>query len=327
MCHGLIDSIADPDARKITLERISFNATGNEIDSALAAFTKLSPKVMATIANLGSISLDGRLSAGARRLKFRGSLSTAPGAFDLDIAASQHHSHSPIHATGRIVSSSLDIGAITDRDDIGSAGFDIGFDVTSGRSQRNGDIECTIASLEWRGYRYADIATSFTFDNNDYSGSISIDDPCVNLQADGSISASETPEFDFTASIGHMDPDNLNLWHRYPGHRLSAQIDATLHRRYPRHGRRNSVDQQSALHRLHRHRTESGANLNRGIQLIGAAAHRHIDRIPRRFDRRILPVPKHSAHHQGNSGTCISGRDRYRRPKPRGNARPARQRT
>ncbi len=226
MCQGHIRGLDSIRTASLHLSRLSVNATGKEITDIAGSFTQLSPMAVRTICNLGQICLNGSIDAANDNVNFNGSLSTTPGAFDLR-ANARRLSATGSRISGQIRSARLGIGSILNNNDLGTAGIDITFDATMGRRHRNGTIDCTLGHIEWKGHRYADISSAFTFDDTRYTGTLTIEDSAIDLIAEGEIVIDEdTPRFDFHAGLGHVDFATLGVWDKYPDHTLSATIDA-----------------------------------------------------------------------------------------------------
>jgi len=226
MCHGTVLWPASPEHRALDLPRININATAKEITDIAELFTHLSDPAVKTIGNFGHVGLEGTLKAVNGNVDFNGSLSTSRGAFDLK-ADTRRLPNARSHIAGHIRSDSLGIGAILNNKDLGSAGIDISFDATLGRRHHQGSIDCTLSHFDWKGHRYADINSTFAFDDTRYTGVLNIGDPAIDLTAEGEIVLDEeTPQFDFHADVKHADFTTLGLWNKYPDHRLGATIDA-----------------------------------------------------------------------------------------------------
>ena len=226
MCHGTVLDPTSPERMAVDLPRINVNATAKEITDIAGAFANMSAQAVKTIGNLGHIGLEGALKAADGNVGFNGSLSTTRGAFDLK-ANARRLANSRSHIAGQIRSDSLGIGAILNNKDLGSAGIDIAFDATLGHRHRQGTIDCTLGHFDWKGHRYADISSAFAFDNTRYTGVLNIEDPALDLTAEGEIVLDEdTPQFDFHADVDHADFATLGLWNKYPEHRLDATVDA-----------------------------------------------------------------------------------------------------
>lgn len=225
-CSGSIDSLLSATGSKVTFNRLRFNARGREIDSTLSAFTPVSHNTRRLLASLDTISLEGSAHASRTSVGFTGSLSTSAGSFELDFNSRKRGANTNLIA-GSLTTPGLDLGRITDNNDLGNAAFDITVDaVIAGRHRRQGSAACTIDEATFRGHRYSQIAANFQFDGDTYSGDISIDDPAASLQAEGLLTLADTFAIDAHILADRIDPMALGLWNKYPDYTLSADIEA-----------------------------------------------------------------------------------------------------
>jgi hypothetical protein len=174
-------------------------------------------------------SLDNFLSA-VKQINFKGSftglyndfvangtLTSNLGALSLDVLFKTENRNHAISFNGRVSASDFETGQLLKTDLIAKTSFDL---MTKGYVPQNGtpDIfsEGTITKLIFNNYNYENIKLLGTVKENEFSGSVNINIPDIDLAFLGKINYKGTendpvPVFDFEADLKHIDLAKLNF--------------------------------------------------------------------------------------------------------------------
>ena len=225
--NGYIGNVTNTDSLCYELNRLAVTGYGIDIADLVSSFTHLSDKAALSISNLGNIAINGNGKGDILRGAVKCDINSGQGNLALDVNYARSSTSSPIKLNSHIASSNINVGHIINSTDVGAVGFDTNIDATLSKHTRKANIEGAITHAELKGYRYNDILVNVSMDNNLYDGSLNIADPNINLTVAGeAVIENSIPTFDIQVEAHDIALDSLNLWHKYPGYRLSASIDA-----------------------------------------------------------------------------------------------------
>lgn len=209
----------------VALPEIGVNGYGVDIADLAGAFTTLSPRAKTIISNLGAISIAGSLDGTPSAATFTGTVSTEPGTVDIDIAYNRPTPSAAIGLSGTVLSENVALGTLLGNGDLGDIGADIAFDATIAHGRPEGTVEGTVSHFEYKGYRYSDIAADVALREKTVSGDLSINDENLRLKVNGEATIDRNaPRADLFVEFADISLANLNLWKKYPRHRLSGSI-------------------------------------------------------------------------------------------------------
>lgn len=224
---GCIIDINKPHEQSADINTLTINTTGTAIANIANKFKPLPAKTIRMLSALGDISINGELKGNSRNASFNGEIATSTGHLDLSTRYSRASSSLPLHLSGAIGASGIDLGRILANGHLDMLDADTGFDIIYGKKLIKGDIACNIGHIGYKGYNYSGIDIKLTADNNTYNGHLDISDDNINITADGNATIAGT-ESNLTlhADINDVNPANLNIWEKYPDNTFSAVIDA-----------------------------------------------------------------------------------------------------
>ncbi len=223
-------TIADalhPEIISAKIPLLQFEAPSDEILATISAFAGDTPGDLERIVTaMGRVNLSGTAAASAKAAEFDGHIATSAGSLDIDVTAA-FPSKKSLRIKGAIDAENLDMSAITGHHDFGNSDFSVTFDMATNGRHKKGNVDLNVGYLTFKEHIYSDITANVAMNGNRYEGQIEILDENIAFAADGAIDLSpDDYMFDFTAAIRDADFDRMGLWHKFPGHRLSADIDA-----------------------------------------------------------------------------------------------------
>jgi len=114
---------------------------------------------------------------------------------------------------GNLKMDQFDIGRLLDTETIGKITLSVSIDGSSQSVNTiDADMNGTVASFEINDYNYKNIQLSGELTNQTYDGSITMQDPNINLEFLGRVDISkETAEYNFFADVKHADLHALNI--------------------------------------------------------------------------------------------------------------------
>lgn len=219
---GLADKNHNP---KVNFPEIRINGYGSDISDLVSSITTIPEKSRLIISNLGHISLSGTLSGSLSEAMFDGHINTEPGSIDIDVTYDRKTLHSPIVLAGTVISENIVLGQLLEQPDFGNTGFDLAFDGSLGKGIRQATLDGNITHFEYRGYRYDDINADVTLDNTDINGVLSINDDNIKVAINGEATLDkDSPRANLFVEFADISLANLNLYKKYPHHRLSGEL-------------------------------------------------------------------------------------------------------
>lgn len=225
---GRITNFRNRDSIAIDAQRISINGDGAYIANLAKSIGKMPEKTALTLHNLGKIAINGKAKADMLAGSFKGAISTTPGSIGINARYHRASTSAPISVNGNIVTDNINIRHITNNNDLGSLGANFDIDVAIHNKLASGTIQSNISHLQYKDYLYKDINALINIDQNKYTGSLNIIDDNINVAlAAEAVLNNDTPEFTLHADVSNIILDRLNLYSKYPGHKLSASIDAS----------------------------------------------------------------------------------------------------
>ena len=204
--------------------------TTDGIEKIMAGLQEQPSTLPYPITQLGDLDFTGEISGFMDYLVAYGNLNSDIGSIEMDMSfGRKKEEHIAFFMNGKVASSELSISRLFEEENpYGSVRFNI--DVDASRlvnGSFSGKIQADIHDLDYRKYRYEHIALSGGFRENEFNGSIQIDDPNGKLQADGlARNNGENSVFNFSAGLSGFRPDKLFLTDRYTDPELSLTIGA-----------------------------------------------------------------------------------------------------
>ena len=197
------------DGRPLTLNlpHLAVKAQSNEVKRLLDAVPGVSPQARQIIERCGNITVDAAIDGGNNNLNIDGNVGTSLG--DANISGRLTHQGSTDKYAGHVQTSSLNIGHLLNRPDLGEVALDATVDLVRQNSSLNGTVDGKVDHFDFKGYRYHNITAGVDINGKDIAGNIAMNDPAGTLSADGKARLDGTNSFfDITAQT-----QNLNLGH------------------------------------------------------------------------------------------------------------------
>lgn len=179
---------------------------------------------------LGKINFTGEISGFFDNLVAFGKLSSAIGTIQMDMIFGQNKEKNiAAFLKGHVASSSLSIKKLLAKETpLGDLRFDIQVDAKRliGGSLF-GQIDAKLKDFDYNGYQYEDLNLQGNFKKNAFDGTIEINDPNVNLQAQGIFkNQGDSSAFNFLACLEHFRPDLLRLTDKYESPEIGFALRA-----------------------------------------------------------------------------------------------------
>ncbi len=226
--EGHATDFLNKDSMSVDMPSIRMTADGKNVAAYLKENFPMTRKAIPYLVSLGGIefngAIHGNISKGAR---FSGNVLTDAG--DLDINAR-------VRIPGKWSRKQVYADFSTQAFDLGSVLPDrqLGFFSGGGKADLNiigkhieGSAEVDVKEIEYKGYVYNGITASVARKGDIVDASVITDDPNARISAKGWINLDpDIPELELACTLDEVRPDTLNLFDRFPGHALSAQIDA-----------------------------------------------------------------------------------------------------
>ncbi len=160
---------------------------------------------------LGKIDYQGRITGFYNNFIAQGMFNTQLGDLIADINLDIRNQGT---YSGQVFSSSFDIGHLLHFPDVGFASFRAnvvgeGFSIESFKEELSGKLEF----LDYKGYRYRNIEVDGDYENEQFSGDITINDENFVMDFNGRLNLNaENFRYDFIAQVEKMELGKLNLY-------------------------------------------------------------------------------------------------------------------
>ena len=224
---GKIVGLKTPQSMHISLPQLIIKANTNNITEILSQTNILKPNLSSLLQQLGNITLEGQLNGALNDAHFIGKVATDIGNTSIDFDYTKPNNSKAVRINGNITAQELNIGKLANNTKFGDTTGDIDFNLLINNKKLNGSIDGTIAYFDFNNYRYSNLITNISLNNDDIEGVITIDDPNVQLSASGKGNINKTnPLINLHADIPLIAFDKINLSKRYTN--LSATIDANI---------------------------------------------------------------------------------------------------
>lgn len=179
--------------------------------------------------HLGTVDFRGDLSGRANNLSATGLIRTDLGDIKTRMHLTTDQERGLTSLTGHVKTNEFSLGKL-----LGDPKFDkVTLDLQlQNRSQRDArypflTAKGVVASFDYSGYRYEQIALDGEYRNGGFNGQVSLDDENGSVLLHGSINlASRIPTFNFGARIDHLRPHTLKLSPHYEDGAFSVRLRA-----------------------------------------------------------------------------------------------------
>lgn len=179
---------------------------------------------------LGTIHFTGEIAGFFDNLVAFGNFSTAIGSIQTDMIIGKNKEQNiATYLKGNITSSDLQLDRLfPENNPYGNIRFNIKLD-TQRPIDGNfaGDIKAEIQEFDFKQYKYENILLTGNFKKNSFDGSVSVNDPNGQLQAEGFFRhQGQNSLFNFTADVKNLRLDSLHLTQKYEEPEISFALNA-----------------------------------------------------------------------------------------------------
>lgn len=163
---------------------------------------------------IGAFNFQGRFDGYFKDFVAYGNLDSEIGKANLDMRLDVKKGNRLAEYSGELSLVDFDLGKWADDNQLGKVNFTTKVDNGKGLTLETAfaDLSGRVASLEYRGYRYADFVLDGQLRKNKFEGVFSIDDPNAKLEFDGTVEYKEgKPFLNFKSTIDTLDLMALSL--------------------------------------------------------------------------------------------------------------------
>ncbi len=228
---GRFSNVMMPDSVQGEINRFRISADADVIAAILSNTAGASRDVRRVISNCGNIGVNGVLKGNPKVVDFNGMISTSVGAMSLNGVFANRGNGAVNSYVGKLETAGLDVGKLLSKEGvIGSLACNIDVNVSKRRhSALTGQVIGKFGHIDVKGYRYNDITANVELDKKKVSGRVEIDDENGSLLVEGTgILDGANTVIDVMASVDNADLSKLHLAERFPGKKLSLNLDAAF---------------------------------------------------------------------------------------------------
>ncbi|MCC8118881.1 MAG: translocation/assembly module TamB domain-containing protein [Bacteroidales bacterium] len=165
-------------------------------------------------------------------LAYDGTLRRGKGTISLESDAGNVSAEGAFMLAGK--NCEIDAAAALENFDLGTVlgAHDLGYCTANVEAKGNlgklidGEAELNVDHLHFRGYDYQDLKLKLTAEDNSYVVNLKSDDPNARLSLYGHANLGEAKSAEMVARLFAVNLDTLNLYNKYPGYRISGNIQA-----------------------------------------------------------------------------------------------------
>ena len=130
------------------------------------------------------------------------------------------------HLEANVVTEEFRLGDLLERKELGIVAMDVNAQGEL-RKAAQWTINGNVSELDFRGYRYYNIALDGKLHDKQYEGRIDVGDMNLTLHAEGRADLA-SQSIKATADISNFAPHTLNLTRRYPATRFAGEVDVDI---------------------------------------------------------------------------------------------------
>jgi hypothetical protein len=214
------------------LGNIHIHLTSSGLETIAAGLQENQVALPRPVAQLGNLDFTGEISGFMDYLVAYGKLTSDIGSLNMDMSLGHNKKENiAFFMNGRLASSELIVNQLFEEGNpFGSVRFDMDLDASRPVNGRfSGEVIADIQDFDYKKYRYDHIIVAGNFKEDEFNGSIEIDDPNGKLSANGLFkNNAENSVFNFAASLSEFKPDKLFLTDKYKNPNISFTIGANF---------------------------------------------------------------------------------------------------
>ena len=224
---GNIVNVRTPQTMHISLPKLSIKANAYDITKFLVQTSILKPQLSSQLQKLGDITINGQFNSLLNGANFMGKIATAVGNITIDLDYTKPLNSKAIQLNGDIFAQEINLNKLLNNSKLGTTTGGIDLNLLFNGKKIDGSINGAITHFEFCGYRYSNITTNVSNNNEAIEGHVTIDDPNIQLSISGTGNINKNnPMIDLHADIPMIAFDKINLSKKQSN--LSATIDANV---------------------------------------------------------------------------------------------------
>ncbi|MDR2774036.1 MAG: translocation/assembly module TamB, partial [Tannerella sp.] len=176
------------------------------------------------------LEFTGEISGFINHLVTFGNLSSSIGSVHIDMLIGNKPG-ATMYLKGNIASSELMLNNLFENvTPYGKARFNAEIDIIKPVHQEiSGSVKAQVNEFEYNGYNYENIYLSGTYKDNEYKGSVQMNDPNGKIELQGLFrNENEKSVFDLIANIRDFHPDKLHITDKYENPDIALGINANF---------------------------------------------------------------------------------------------------
>lgn len=226
--EGVAKNILNRDSLSIMVPRFTMKASGPDIAVIADALTTVTPAVKANLQQMGQINVNGTLDGTLDNLSASIEASADQGDLTIDADYSDNKSGRK-QIAANISTSGIKLGEILNRSDIGSIAASITIEATFNGTRRAVDLDADVSSFSFRGYNYESISLVSSLVDDIAEIELTVNDPAAGISIAGNVDiGKKQPGVSMSAFVNGLDLSRLNIWDKYPGYKLNAELNADI---------------------------------------------------------------------------------------------------
>lgn len=227
---GDIKNMFDINSMKMSIPHFDINASAAEIAKVTSSMTGMSDKIERIISNCGDMRIAGYVIGAGRKLNFDGSVYTDKGTLALDGTFSSLADGMIRSYSGNVSTEEFDIGGLLSMENVlGSMACDIKLKARDRYGNMDGRVDGLIKYADIKGYRYQNIDAMVSLDKKTIEGYVGITDENGMVKINGmALADGPNSAADLIVSVNGLDLNALNLIDKFPGHKMSFDLDMFL---------------------------------------------------------------------------------------------------
>lgn len=175
------------------------------------------------ITKLGNISMTGEAEGEGTSVNAEAHLLSDVGSLEMTAEMNQQRQFS-----GHLETEDLQLGQLLNDQQLGEAAMKLDFNgVLHADNKPEANVSGVISHIDYHGYQYQNIELDASYLPQEIHGIVSIDDPNIRLNVDGSINRNGVQaDIQLNASLSDFRPSQLNLTHQWNNATFSADLNA-----------------------------------------------------------------------------------------------------
>lgn len=224
--NGVVENIISPPSLALDLKKLNMSVNAAVMSDVVSNVTKVNSNVSRIIKNCGNISVNGSLKGGLSFANFSGIVATSVG--DVKLNGIFSNQDGSISYAGSVSTETFNVGKLTGKENVvGSMACNIDVDMRKKGNYTYGKVDGNFSHIDIKGYRYDNITANVKLDRKTITGQVDVNDDNGALVMKGiALIDGENTAVDVMVDAKDVELHKLNLINKYPGKKLSFELDA-----------------------------------------------------------------------------------------------------